>query len=269
MKAAIRNSSVLLCLLALPVYLQAAQVANYEFQNSLASTQVAANDLVDLGSGSYVSDSVMGQQCTVFSFAEQTGLSLDISGLFAGSNYTFVAVARLAETYDYAKVLDLHDRVLDEGLYAYENGLLFYDYDNLGLTQLSNDVWSQIVLVFDGSFLRGYVDGVLAFTEEDTETVGAITADTLYFFRDDLDTSDGENSSGRVANIQLYDEALSAEAVANLSFNCGDNSESGTPPPVPEPVNALPVPTMSAYARMILIVLFGLVSGVFIMRTKG
>ena len=51
----------------------AGQVANYEFQNTLASTNSAAS-LVDLGSGSYVTDSVFGESCTVFSFAEQTGL---------------------------------------------------------------------------------------------------------------------------------------------------------------------------------------------------
>jgi hypothetical protein len=75
--------------------LHAGQVANYEFQNTLASTGGAAS-LVDLGSGSYVTDSVFGESCTVFSFAEQTGLSLNSTGMFGSSSYSFAALIRLA-----------------------------------------------------------------------------------------------------------------------------------------------------------------------------
>jgi hypothetical protein len=99
------------------------------------------------------------------------------------------------------------------------NSLIFYDYDNYDLEQLSDDVWAQVVLTFDGTTLRGYVDGVEAFAEEDTEDVGMITSSTLFFFRDDLDTSDEENSAGRVANIQLFDHALSSGEIGGLEFS--------------------------------------------------
>jgi len=202
--------------------LHAGQVANYEFQNSLVSSNGAAS-LVDLGSGSYVTDSVFGESCTVFSFAEQTGLSLDSTGLFGSSAYSFAALIRLAETDSYAKIMDVRNRALDNGLYAYSSGLTFYSYSDNGLTQLSNDTWAHVIVAFDGSTLRGYVDGVEAFNVNDSDSVGAITSSMLYFFRDDFDTSDDENSAGRVANIQLFDHALSAQEAADLVFSCGNN----------------------------------------------
>lgn len=221
-------------LLAVPFLLLASsivlagQVANYELQNSLASSDGNSASLVDLGTGSFVTDTVAGQQCTVFDFAEQTGLSLDIAGLFETSAYSFVAMMRFSETSSYAKILDVRNRNLDEGLYAYQSGLIYYDYSNNNLDQLSNDVWAQVVLAYDGSTLRGYVDGVEAFAVADSSNVGGIGSSNLFFFRDDQDTSDGENSAGRVANIQLYDHALSAQEVAALAFNCADNGP-GTP----------------------------------------
>jgi len=223
----------------------AGQVANYEFQSSLASSDGNTASLVDLGSGTFVTDSVLGQECTVLNFAEQTGLSLDVTGLFGSSAYSFVAMMRFAETYEYAKILDIQDRVEDEGLYAYEYGLLFYDYSNNGLDQLSNDIWAQVVFAYDGSILRGYVNGVEAFAETDTYNDGEITSNTLFFFRDDLDTSDSENSAGRVANIQLYDHALSAQEIGAITFNCGNNG-----PGLSLPTQAVAIPTVSAWGKI-------------------
>lgn len=217
-----RCLAVVFLLLATPIA-WAGRVANYEFQGTLDSSNGAANSMVDLGTGSFVQDTVLGQTCEVFSFEEQAGLSLDVSGLLGAGPYSFVATMRLAGTTSYAKILDLHDRVLDEGLYAYESGLIFFDYDNNEFDQLSDDVWAQVVLTFDGTTVRGYVDGLQAFANDDVDDVGMITANTLFFFRDDLSTTDGEHSAGRVANIQLYDHALSSEEIDSLQFNCGDN----------------------------------------------
>jgi len=136
-------------LLAVPLLLLASsmvlagQVANYELQNSLASSDGNSASLVDLGTGSFVTDTVAGQQCTVFDFAEQTGLSLDITGLFGSSAYSFVAMMRFSETSNYAKILDVRNRNIDEGLYAYQSGLVYYDYSNNNLTARCVDMWME------------------------------------------------------------------------------------------------------------------------------
>jgi len=231
-------------LFASPI-IRAEQVANYELQNSFASSDGNAASLVDLGSGTFVTDSVSGQECTVFDFAEQTGLSLDVTGLIGSSAYSFVAMMSFAETYEYAKILDVANRVDDEGLYAYESGLIFYDYYNHGLDQLSDDVWAQVVLTYDGNMLRGYVNGVEAFAEDDTDEAGAIMSSTLFFFRDDLDTDDDENSAGRVANIQLYDHALSAQEIGGIAFSCDNN---GPKPSLPS--QAVAIPTVSTWGKI-------------------
>ena len=86
------------------------------------------------------------------------------------------------------------------------------------------------------------MNGVEAFAETDTDGIGGITSNTLFFFRDDLDTSDGENSAGRVANIQLYDHALSAQEIAGIAFDCGNNGTG--------PTEAVSVPTISAWGKI-------------------
>lgn len=220
------------CSLALAQAALAAQVANYEFQGDLGSSG-GAPSLVDLGDGSFATESPMGQECTVFQFAEQTGLSLDVSGLLGSGPYSFVATVRLAETEDWAKLLDIHDRVLDEGLYAHDNTLEFYAYDTYEIFPLFDEMWATVVLTYDGTMLRGYVNGVETFAVVDENQVGSISADTLYFFRDDFDTSDSENTAGAVANIQLHDRALTAGEVASMSFACNANQGDFRIPRVP------------------------------------
>jgi hypothetical protein len=52
-------------------YAQAAMVADYPFDNSLASEVSGAPDLVDLGSGVYTTDTVFGKaDCPVFEFED-------------------------------------------------------------------------------------------------------------------------------------------------------------------------------------------------------
>jgi len=210
----------------------------------------------------YVTDTVFGESCTVFSFAEQTGLSLDSTDMFGSSAYSFAALIRLAETDDYAKILDIHNRVDDEGLYARDNGLIFYDYYDNGLTQLSNDTWARIVFAYDGTTLRGYVNGVEAFNEEEEVDYGdgAITSNTLFFFRDDFYTEDEENSAGRVANIQLFDHALTGQEAADLVFSCAN-----TPPP--PTVDAVAIPTMSTWGKIGLIFVL-MLAGIGISRRR-
>ena len=204
----------------------AEQVVNFEFQDTLVSSS-GSETLTDLGTNSYVDDTVFGQPCRVFSFAAQTGLSLDMTGLLGGSAYTFVTTMRLSDVQSYAKVLDLHDLGSDYGLYAVYGTARFYWYGYDSTETLAADTWATIALAFDGTRLRGYVDGVETFSVVDSDDLGQITASTLYFFRDD-DGTGGESSSGRVANIQLFDTALTAEEIGDLDFYCNRNAATPT-----------------------------------------
>jgi len=202
--------------IALPASAQV--VADYQFMNNLQSAVPGAPDLVPLGAGGFVPTVVDGAPVTGWAFPVQTGLDLDVTGLVGSDVYSVVMLFEAQEVYDYAKLLDTQDRVIDEGLYFEDHDLEFYDEDN-GVTDLIvAGNYYQVVVTRDGAGnYVGYVDGVEQLSFSDSSDYGVISpADRMVFFRDDFDTSDGENTAGTVVRIRLYDNALTPSEVATL-----------------------------------------------------
>jgi hypothetical protein len=197
---------------------QAALVADYQFMDDLSSSVGGAADLNPLGGGSFVTASVDSCSVTAWGFPAQTGLDLDVSGLISGDEYTVVMLFEAQEVYEYAKLLDTQDRVIDEGLYFEDYDLYFYDEDYGETDLVAPGVFFQVAVSRDaaGNYV-GYIDGVEQLSFVDSSNYATVSAaDRLVFFRDDLDTSDSENTAGTVARIRIYDNALSASEVAAL-----------------------------------------------------
>jgi len=194
-------------------------VADYLFMGDLSSSVAGASDLSALGGGGFVGTTVDGCSITGWGFPEQTGLDLDVTGLVGSTEYSAVMLFEAQEVYDYAKLLDTQDRVIDEGLYFEDYDLNFYGGD-YGVTDLIQPgVYYQVVVTREASGdYVGYVDGVEQFAFDDsTYDYGVISAaNRLVFFRDDLSTSDGENTAGTVVRIRLYDNVLTPAEVAAL-----------------------------------------------------
>ncbi len=214
----------------------ASLVAQYDFDNSFASTIGGAPDLtaVDpLGVSAFTSDSVFGTTRTVYRFdgdpSNQGGLTFDNSGaLVANDDYSVVMTVKLDVTGNgFRRLLDVNNRASDTGFYVFPGGsgdgpLGVYNVD-AGGGAVSSGAYHNIALTVasDGA-VNAYLDGALSFSTSTTIMNIANPQNVLNFFLDDFGVG-GEWSSGSVAQIGLYSGALTEGEAIDLTN------------PVPEP----------------------------------
>jgi hypothetical protein len=232
-------------------------VADYQFIGNLSSSVSGAPDLASLGGGGFVVTTVDGVGVQGWGFPEQTGLDLDVTGLVGSDEYTVVMLLEAQEVYEYAKLLDTQDRVPDEGLYYEDYDLEFYDEDSGTSDLIVSGQYYQVAVTRDvADNYIGYIDGVQQLSFTDSSDYAVITgANRLVFFRDDFDTSDGENTAGTVVRIRIYDNALSPGEVAALDRL----TEAQT--------GALPVPALGRAGVVVLIALIT-ATAVFVLRRR-
>jgi hypothetical protein len=195
-------------------------VADYAFQNSLASSVGSAPDLTVVGSGtSFATETVNGQSQTVFTFPAGSGLSLNpTTSIFTSPGvYTIRLLARHDEVTTYEKYIDFLDRAVDVGLYDNSGYLRLYP-EGAGLDLKIDTGYVDVVMTRDVSgTARGYINGVLQFTDDDSVNAAAVVsnANTLFFFLDDVGTGT-EVAPGAVARITIWDAVLSEQEIASL-----------------------------------------------------
>ena len=241
----------------------AAAVANYQFNDPLASDIAGANDLVDQAIGSpgfYLTDTVFGQQCRVFEFDDPSGFSLDTQGLLAATEYTFVSVFYFEDDVNYQRILDFKDQASDDGFYTRKGFLTYYISEDLNGSQPVT-AFQYMLVAFtrraDGT-ITAYKNGVESFSVNDQGTA-IISIDSLFIFLDDS----GEDPAGRVANMQFYDTAISAQQIAGLDMSCtGSLAGSAFVPEVGIPAN-------QPIALSVMILLLAAFGGALIWRTKS
>jgi hypothetical protein len=212
---------------ALPA--KAAVVANYQFQNTLSSTIPSAPDLVPFVLGSYSSVSIGGTPTTVYNFGKQQGLSLDATGLIS-DNYTIAALLSFDDISGYRKILDFKNLTSDTGLYTLGGQLNFYNEAIDGPTVGPGNFF-EAVLTRDSStaLMTAYFDGTPVFSFTDSADLAVISTDNLLnIFQDDLAVP-GENSSGSVAGLRIFDNVLTDAEVAALDLR----TPSAVPGPLP------------------------------------
>jgi hypothetical protein len=255
MKCCAALVSIVVVVVALPV--SAVEVADYQFADTLSSSIPGAPDLVALGGGGFVDTTVDATAVRGWAFPAQTGLDLDVTGLVGSTTYSVVMLFEASEVYDYAKLLDTQDRVIDEGLYYEDYDLYFYDED-YGVTDfVSADTYHQVVVTRDGAGnYVGYIDGVQQLSFTDTSGYAEISpANRLVFFRDDNSTGDSENTAGTVVRIRLFDNALTPGEVAALDR-------------LPAPLVAVDVPTLGWAGILTLIAMMAVVA-LAVLRRQG
>lgn len=194
--------------------------ADYQFQNSLASSIGAPPPLANLGDGNVFQREMVGSAArTVLAFPTGNGLVLPAATtVVPRDTYTIVVYFRFEEVSGYRRIVDLKAATSDTGLYSYDGVLAFYSGINGEDVAVTPNTWVQVALTRDsGRNVVGYANGVEQFRFADDEESAVISAaDTLRFFRDDNAVS-GEQSAGAVARIRLYDRALAAGEVAALT----------------------------------------------------
>jgi hypothetical protein len=203
----------------------AALRADYQFQNTLASSVGVPPAMTTLGPGtnSFATESVNGSLQTVLTFPDENGVQLaPTTGVIPNDNYTLVMLFRFAQITNRAwqRIVDFQNGTSDRGLYAHEGTLELYPYARGTAATIKAEKYILVVLTRDSAgTVTGYVDGTKQFSYDDSSTDAAVIDgnNTLRFFRDNESGGpSGESSAGAVARIQLYDEALTANQVAGL-----------------------------------------------------
>jgi hypothetical protein len=196
-----------------------AATADYYFQGSLESSLGTAPDLVEVEEGSslFTVDGRTG--VTVLRFDGGRGLALaPTTRVIRSPGYSIEVLFRFDLLDGYRKVIDFKNGSADDGLYVLDGCLTFYPIEQDALTRIGSDSYVQIVLTRDAADrVVGYVDGVRQFAFDDRGGLAKVGGSkNLRFFVDDVTTT-GEWSSGAVAQIRLFDQALTANEVALLA----------------------------------------------------
>jgi hypothetical protein len=205
--------------LAPPAQAVPASTADYLFQNSLVSSVGTAPDLEEIERGSSVFTVDGRTGTTVLRFARARGLTLaPTTRVVPSSEYAIELLFRLDLLTGYRKIIDFKGGVTDGGLYLKDGCLTFHPKVQQALTLIGTDAYAQIVLTRDSTDrVVGYVNGVRQFSFADRGGLAEVSRKkTLRFFVDDLRTT-GENSSGTVSQIRLFDQSLTANEVALLA----------------------------------------------------
>lgn len=158
-----------------------------------------------------------------YTFAAMEGLSLS-NGINA-DEYSIEMRFTLDDVAGYRKLIDYDDRAMDEGTYNSDGILCAYD-DAYGPDGAFTAGVSAHVVITRTRFnvVIVYVDGVLQTTYVDCDrfTVADAAANILWFMQDDT-ASPGEDASGFLDFIRIYNGVLTPAQVVSL--------RDGGPPP--------------------------------------
>jgi hypothetical protein len=197
--------------------------ADYRFQDSLASSIAGApalRILSDIGASGFATEEVDGRNRRVLQFPEGNGLRLgNVTSLVARNKYTIAIKFRFDEVASYARVIAFKPDSSDwddTGLYVQDTDLVWYDRRFPDLDNVNADQWVTVVVSRSANgVVRGYVGPEQVFSFNDFNSRAVIDANRIIrFFRDN---ENGEESSGAVARIRIWDEVLTADQVARLS----------------------------------------------------
>ena len=188
----------------------------YRLDGDFAADVPGAPALDSLGAGAFAADTlaeVDGLERTSYRFARGSGLAFDNgeAGDFLGASYTLELYFRLDDLASWRRIVDYDDRASDNGLYAKDGRINFFDATLSPEAPLAPGEYAHVVATrdsADGERYAIYVDGELAAAFADTVGDGLLgDGDPLAFFRDDLRVP-GETSAGTVALVRLRDYAL-------------------------------------------------------------
>ena len=141
------------------------------------------------------------------------GLQLSLSSPL--SVYSVGIIFRYSQVDAYRKVLDYADQTSDDGLYVVDGSFLPWPYTEILEGSIAADTTTTIILTRDaGGTIAFYQNGSSTplFTRDDDDDA-YVAATTLSFFLDDNVTGGEFSSAGSVAEIRVWDTALSAAEI--------------------------------------------------------
>jgi hypothetical protein len=200
--------------------------AEYRFQGDLASEVAGAPELSNIGEGNrFVFERVDGLgRHQVLSFPEGNGLSLATAGLVDPTNNSVVVVFRLATTTGYRRILDFAGGISDTGLYNLDGRVALYGGPDSDASQkgLLGDAYAQIALTNAAApggseQATAYLNGIEVAAARISKGFD-LGSGVLGFFHDNTSGAfTGEESSGAVSCILVYDGTLTANEVRQVA----------------------------------------------------
>lgn len=196
-------------------------VAEYEPGLGYADLRGNGVDLVEVGSGTTSTTAVvwLGEARVARLLPADAGLKLALGPLLSTDSYSIEMVVAIDDLSGYVKLVDTRNLESDNGLYAVEGRLRYY---NAATSEAEVFLPGQLhhVVVTRGADAGyvGYVDGgrQFAFDDDDYHQGTAISIErTLHFLQDDTVTT-GEESDATLLSIRLYDTAMTPQQVHEL-----------------------------------------------------
>jgi hypothetical protein len=151
-------------------------------------------------------------------FAAGGGFTLE-NALASPSVYSVELSFLFDETAGYRRILDFKNRATDAGFYDEGTAARFYNITSGPAGAFANGTMANVVVTRDaGGVFTAYVNGAQQFSFTDAGGNASFTGPNaiIHFLHDDASVG-GEQSSGFVDYIRIYDEALSARQVAALA----------------------------------------------------
>jgi Concanavalin A-like lectin/glucanases superfamily len=209
-----------LALLGASPSLAATLKGDYRLDGTHASSCCGAPPLSDLGPNSFAEEVVGGTSQTVLTFPLSSGVSMPFGVIPTGS-YSIAIQFRLENVDGYRRLVDFSTGTTDRGLYNLNGQLNYYPLVNGSRSPppIVANRYTDVVLTRDAATTRvvGYVDGREEIAFDDANGDAVFQPDLpVRFFKDD-NLVGGEESAGAVARIRVYDGALTAAEVADLS----------------------------------------------------
>jgi hypothetical protein len=156
-----------------------------------------------------------------FSWTARNGLSLS-GGVSDPANYSILVHFKFTEiTGGWRKIIDPKNLTIDVGLYIEPGNKLQFYPEVTGTTIFTTNTMHDVILTRDGTSnqLKGYLDGTLEFTANDSTGLGIFNATSdhiVQFFRDDADTGGNEVASGFVDQIKVWDGVLTSAQISGV-----------------------------------------------------
>jgi len=191
--------------------------ADYRFDNGLASAVSGAPRLHALnGATDLRQDQVDGHNDGVLEYERGTCLRLREARKVVGTptTYTIAMTVRLNNTEGYNKLVDFDNLNEDYGLYVDDGKLDLWNLDSESGNIKARRYYQLAMTRAKSGKARGYIDGRRRVADTDEEDVHVLGADeVLHFLCDD---GGSEESSGRIARLRIYDNALTDAKILDL-----------------------------------------------------
>jgi len=176
------------------------------------------NDHVDMGTSAGVFTSAMTVQAWAKADALQSNKHIVSKGI--DTNYTYRAYSLLGPyaTEDFSGAKDNWNGSMVVGSQA-------GDYNLTSSTPATLNAWAHLVMTYDGSNIKFYVNGTLEDTQAATGNIGGSNSSNQKFLVGDHNTSKSQyNFDGSIDGVAIWDIALTASDVTTL-YNSGDGED--------------------------------------------